>query len=50
VALNRKSNGVLDFAPGTAKVASAGAGLTFAQGPVRVEMNVQTPYVVSHGL
>jgi hypothetical protein len=50
VAVNWKSNSVLDFAPSIAKVASAGAGLTFAQGPVRVEMNVQTPYLVTQGL
>jgi hypothetical protein len=50
VAVNRKSNSVLDFAPSVAKVASGGAGLTFAQGPVRIEMNVQAPYVVTQGL
>ena len=47
---NRKSNCVLDYAPSITKVVSAGAGLTFNQGPFQFQANVQYPYVISSGL
>ena len=50
VAGNRKSNCVLDYAPSVVKLVSAGAGLTFNQGPVQVQLNTQYPYVISSGL
>jgi hypothetical protein len=50
VAANRRSNSILDFAPSVSAVVSVGAGLTFTQGPVRVQANVQHPYYVSSGL
>jgi outer membrane protein assembly factor BamA len=50
ISANRKSNSILDFAPSVSSVVSVGAGLTFTQGPVRVQANIQHPYHVSSGL
>jgi len=48
-ARNFKSNSILDKEPSPSFIASAGAGVTFVQGAMKIEANVQTPLLLSKG-
>lgn len=50
VSANMKSNCVLDLTPSVSKLLTAGLGLTYNQGAVQIQFNVQHPFYVSDGL